>query len=424
MDQPPTVSYPITDLDQALEAVLGFAGRRRPDRIPLEMMSQAMALLGNPHQRLRVIHITGTCGKTSTAYYVRDLLQAGGFHTGMTISPHITTLSERVQVGGEPLDEQTFCNRLEQMLVRLTPLAGQLTYFELMICLALSTFADQLVDYAIVEVGIGGVSDATNIIANPDKVAVIGSIGLDHTEILGPTVVDIAAQKAGIMVHGGVAVVAKQLDEVMDVLTSHADAIGARLIVVETSAPGSDGLTSFQAQNWAMARATLDYLARRDHFALPDPTVIQLPQLEPPARYEWFFIGHHRVLLDGAHNQQEVTSLVQALIDQGIKPLPVLATLSNAPDGKVTQTIAALKPLVSDLIVPQFILGHDDKVKQSVPAPQIAAITAELGINTHVVPDLDAALAALLSYPSRDLLVTGSLYLAALVRPHLVELAR
>jgi len=339
----------------------------------------------------------------------------------MTISPHVVALNERVQVGGMPLMVGEFCSALERVLGRLAPLRGRLTYFEIMSCLALSVFAEYQVDYAVVEVGIGGMRDATNVLAGTDKVGVIGPIGLDHTERLGSTVTAIAAEKAGIMVAGGVGVVARQSAEVMSVVEERASTIGADLVVVDSAPAGSVGVGGFQAQNWAMARATVEYLAGRDGFGVPDRDVGDPAQLGPPARHEWYHLGSHRVLLDGAHNDQEMTSLVQVLTDLGIGPLPVLATLSQAPESKIAQTLAALKPAVSSLIVPEFQVGHDGLGKQSAPASQVAAIATDLGIKASVVLDLDAALAALLAYPNRDLLITGSLYLAALVRPRLIQ---
>ena len=424
----PIVSGPIRDLDQSLEALFSFAGRRKLGRVSLEVMGRAMALLGDPHLRLRVVHVAGTSGKTSTCYYLRGLLQACGFNTGMTVSPHIAALNERVQIGAAAMAAPQFCARLDEMLARLAPMRGQLTYFESVICLALSSFADQLVDYAVVEVGVGGGHDATNILSGPDKVAVITAIGLDHTEKLGPTLAAIAAHKAGIIAPGGVAVVAPQPDEALAVIEDRASVVGASLVMVEPplAMDGGSAITPFQAQNWAVAQAVVTHLAARDGFTLPAQGEMDrlATRIAPPGRFEWHHLAGHRVLLDGAHNPPEMASLVNALIGLGIGPIPVLATLSSAPIDKVVRTLGALQPIASRLIVPEFRLGHADKVKSSLAASQVAAIATEAGIPTDVIPDLDAALAALLAQPTPDLLVTGSLYLAGLVRPHLIRLAR
>ncbi len=433
-------------LTEALAALFEFAGQRLPGRSSLAMMRRAMALLGDPQERLRVIHVTGTSGKTSTCYYIRALLEAAGRRTGLTVSPHVEALNERVQLDGIPLDEEVFCDRLDRLFERLEPLRGQLTYFELVVCLALWVFAWQEVDYAVVEVGVGGREDATNVAFRPDKVSVIGPVGLDHTDRLGATIPEIAAHKAGILVPGGVGFVARQPAPALRVIEDRAAAVGARLTVVEETA-GSDpridpGLPVFQQRNWAMALAVVASLAARDGFDPPDPATVrrltrsaalgceagggrrQPIRVTPPARYEWFQLPGHRVLLDGAHNPQKMTGLVETVQAQGLGPFPALATLSQAGEDKVAATVAALAPVVSRLIVPEFALGQAGKVKASVPAAVMARAAADQGIETRIVPSPRAAWAALLEDPAPDLLVTGSLYLASLVRPWLVAASR
>ena len=404
----------IADLDEALQALFDFTSVRVPGRSSVETMRRAMGLLGDPQERLRVVHITGTSGKTSTSYYVRALLEAAGRRTGMTVSPHIQSLNERVQIGGAPLAEPQFCSYLDRMLAHLEPMRGQLTYFELVICLALWVFAEEDVEYAVVEVGIGGERDATNICFRPDKVAVIAPVGLDHTEKLGNTIAEIAAQKAGIIVPGGTCFMARQSGEAMEVVEAHARRIGAVVHVVEPAE--GEFHPSYQRVNWALARAAVGFLSERDRFDLPRD-MDRYRTVTPPARYEWFSVGGHRILLDGAHNPQKMAGLVGALREEGLGPFPTLATLSTAPHDKLVQTLEAMAPVVSHLIIPEFTLGHDDKTKISVPAGDVAAIAADLGIPARIIPDLPSALDALLADPSPDLLITGSLYLAALVRP-------
>ncbi|MCL2735775.1 MAG: Mur ligase family protein [Propionibacteriaceae bacterium] len=409
-------------LDEALDALFSFAGEREAGHSSLEAMARAMPLLGDPHERLRVIHITGTSGKTSTSYYVQALLHAAGKRTGMTVSPHIQALNERVQIGGVPLEEGRFCAYTAEMLDRLGGLRGRLTFFELMVCLALWTFQSEGVEYAILEVGIGGERDATNIVTRRDKVGLIGPVGLDHTEKLGDTVGQIAAQKAGILASGGVGFVIDQGDEALDPIRAHADRIGAVLTVVDAQGVSWDSsLPAFQRGNWALASRAASYLAERDGFPLPSqPVMDALRSTSPPARYEWFETGGHRVLLDGAHNPQKMAGLVEAIRQDGLGPFPALATLSSAPEGKVEQTLDHLAPVVSRLVIPEFVLGHDGKVKESMPASLVAEAARRLGIPVRVVPDCRAGLDDLLADPARDLLVTGSLYLAALVRPYLL----
>jgi dihydrofolate synthase/folylpolyglutamate synthase len=410
-------------VDSALRAVLDFATPAHPERSSRQAMEEALARLGNPHQALRVIHVGGTSGKTSTCYFLQSLLRAAGQHCGMTISPHIRSFSERVQIDGHPLDARRFSAYVERMLTLLAPLRGRLTYFELVTSLAWWVFRAEQVDYAIVEVGIGGLADATNVARRPDKVAVIGPVGLDHTEKLGGTIEQIAAHKAGIMVPGGVAFVARQSPAAEEVIQHYAEVIGARVVLV---APGPDRWAdasepAYQGQNWALAQAVVSYLAARDRFALPGVgDQERARQVSPPARFEWLALPGHRVLLDGAHNPSKMAALAGAIRAQGLGRLPTLATLSTAGPDKIAATVARLAPVVSYLIVPEFSLGSQVRAKQSLPAGQMAQAARRAGLAARVVPDLTRAVSVLLSDPSPNLLVTGSLYLAAQVRPMLM----
>jgi len=412
----------ITDLDEARDALLAFTRASEPGHSSLPVMRQAMSYLDNPHSRLRVIHIAGTSGKTSTSYFVRALLEAQGFRTGMTISPHILAVNERVQVAGMPIPGKSFCSYTERILDRLTPLRGILTYFELVTCLALWVFVCEDVDYAVVEVGMGGTHDATNILRRSDKVSIIGSISLDHTDRLGTTIAEIAAQKAGILIPGGAAFLAQQTPEVMKVVEDQADRIGARITVVD---PAGCGVfqPSYQQMNWAMALAGVTYLGNRDGFDLPDEKhMAECKRVTPQARYEWLQVANHRILLDGAHNPEKMASLVSVIKAQGLGPFPTLATLVAAPHAKIVETISAISPVVSHLIVPEFVTGDDSQAKISVPADEIAEVASQEGIRVQVVRDLRSAVQTLLADPAPDLLITGSLYLAALVRPILLSL--
>ncbi|MDR0285476.1 MAG: hypothetical protein LBI33_11425, partial [Propionibacteriaceae bacterium] len=220
-------------LDQALERVLAFTGVRQAGRSSPAAVRRALARLGDPHDRLRVVHVAGTSGKTSTSYYLRALLEAAGQRTGLTVSPHIEGFNERVQIGGSPLAAGVFGGYVEAMLDRLAPLRGELTFFEFVTALALTVFDREAVRYAVVEVGIGGTDDATNVLRRRDKVAVLTPVGLDHTEKLGHTIAAIAAHKAGIIGPGGVAFTAPQVDEAMAVITRRAADIGATVHVVD-----------------------------------------------------------------------------------------------------------------------------------------------------------------------------------------------
>lgn len=400
----------VTDLDQALAALLRFSPPRRHDT--LASMTALLDLIGNPHERLRVVHVAGTSGKTSTAYHVRAILEASGLRTGLTVSPHIVAVNERVQVDGRPLPVDQFCPAVDRLLAAAAPLRGDLTYFELVIALALDVFARQHVDVAVVEVGVGGRDDATNVLRRGDKVSVITPIGLDHTEKLGPTVEAIARHKAGILVEGGRVVSAPQEPSADAVVRQEAERLRADLRIVQPSGPSVCDL------NWALALAAAGTVTADMGRTLPSADALRAARLlVPPARYEWFPLpGGRRLVLDGAHNPQKLAGFVRSLALDGHGRLPVLATLTRAPDAKLADSLRALAPAISRLVVPEFTLGDGDKVKASFPAADVVAAATGLGLDAVAVPTVGAGLDVLLASSDPVVAVTGSLYLASLAR--------
>jgi dihydrofolate synthase/folylpolyglutamate synthase len=398
----------VTNLDSALDALLHFSGRRTRGHISVDTLRALLDHLGNPERSYRIIHVAGTSGKTSTAYLIRGLLEAAGFRTGLTVSPHVVAVNERVQVAGVPMPEDRFVSYVNDFLPLAASLDRELTYFELGVGLALWAFARENVDYAIVEVGIGGTRDATNALQSPDKVCVVSAVGLDHTELLGDSVDAIAMHKAGIVGEGNTVVVVDQDEVVLDIVRDRAREVGGHVIVA-THAPGAH----YQERNLALARTVVEVLARRDGFAMPSAVVTETP----PARYERFTSGGHRLVLDGAHNPQKVSALVDALHGDGVTSLAAMVTLLQAPDTKLVATLSLVAPLVTHLFVPEYELGDGDKVKRSFPADVVVEQARALGISAEVVRSPAEGLERLLVRPERDLVVTGSLYLASVVRP-------
>ena len=195
---------------------------RRPERSiepTLERISGLAVLLGDPQRAYPVIHITGTNGKTSTARMIDTLLRARGLRTGRFTSPHLVSMRERICVDGEPLSEERFVEAYEDVLpqVRMVDQRGvPLSFFEVLTGMAYAAFADAPVDVAVVEVGLGGTWDATNIA--DASVAVVTPISVDHTQYLGDTVAAIATEKAGIIKPGAVAVIGQQPLEAAEIL--------------------------------------------------------------------------------------------------------------------------------------------------------------------------------------------------------------
>jgi dihydrofolate synthase/folylpolyglutamate synthase len=202
----------------------------------LGRVQRVMELLGDPQRAYKVVHITGTNGKTSTARMVESLVREHGLRTGLFTSPHLTSVTERIQVDGAPISAERFVEVFEDVapyigvVDRESVEAGgpRLSFFEVLTVMAFAAFADTPVDVAVIEVGMGGEWDSTNVADG--EVAVITPIGVDHTRWLGDTIEEIAATKAGIIKPGATAVVSTQMDDAVPPLLDRAEAVGARLV--------------------------------------------------------------------------------------------------------------------------------------------------------------------------------------------------
>ena len=205
---------------------------RRPEHAidpTLDRISALVTLLGDPHRAYPVIHITGTNGKTSTARMTERLLRARGLRTGLFTSPHLSSIRERICVDGEPVSAQAFIAAYEEIQFYLDMVdarePARLSFFEVLTGMAFAIFADAPVDVAVIEVGMGGTWDSTNVAEG--AVAVVTPIAIDHTRYLGETVEQIAADKAGIIKPGAIAVIAQQPPAAAEVLLRRAADVGA-----------------------------------------------------------------------------------------------------------------------------------------------------------------------------------------------------
>lgn len=393
-----------------------------PGGYTLERIRKLAAYLGNPQQTFRIIHVAGTSGKTSTAYFVAALLKAGGAKVGLTVSPHVDEVNERVQIGMTPLPERQFCDELGVYLDLVEASGVKPSYFEALTAFAFWEFARQQVDYAVVEVGLGGLLDATNIITREDKVCVITDIGLDHTEILGDTLGAIASQKAGIIQQGNHVFMLKQPAEVLHVIERQCEKQHAPLEILNSTkpdAPWYGTLPLFQQRNFTLARRAVRYVLARD--ARPALTSTQLRQAAAqiiPARMEQFSLANKTVILDGAHNAQKIgalrTSIRQRFPDQRVAVLA--AFVSGKDEQRWQQALSELLRLSRNLIITSFASAQDFP-KTSVNPHRIATFCHQQGVTPAVIEDPAQAFRRLLSQPEPVLLATGSFYLLNHIRP-------
>src|SRR3954463_3670166 len=214
-------------VEQALEA--RFPTRMVPD---LDRITDLLDLLGQPQRAYPSIHLTGTNGKTSTARMIDALLREFGLRTGRYTSPHLQSVTERIALDGTPLSAERFAEVYDDIAPLVEVVDGRhpdrMTFFELLTAMAFAAFADAPVDIGVIEVGLGGRWDATNVLHAP--VAVVTSIGLDHVGILGSTIAEIAAEKAGIVTTGALLVEAPPLPAAAEVLDARATQVGATVV--------------------------------------------------------------------------------------------------------------------------------------------------------------------------------------------------
>ncbi|MET8283288.1 folylpolyglutamate synthase/dihydrofolate synthase family protein [Micromonospora sp. NPDC005174] len=382
----------------AAEAELNARGFTRMV-FELDRIESLLDLLGSPQRAYPSIHLTGTNGKTSTARMIDSLLRAFGLHTGRYTSPHLETVRERISLDGEPVSEERFA----AVYGEIKPLAElvdarsdePLTYFDMTTALAFATFADAPVDIAVVEVGLGGAEDATNVIQA--GVCVITPIGLDHTEWLGDTLQDIALAKAGIIHPGATVISAAQEEEATRPLLERCSEVGATIaregaefgVLSRAVAVGGQVLRlqglggvyddvfiplhgAHQAQNAAVAlaaveaflgagaRRQLDVEAVREGFAAASS----------PGRLERVR-NAPTVLLDGAHNPHGMAATVTALQEE-FAFSKLVALVGVLADKDASSLLELLEPVADVVVVTR------NSSPRAMPTKELAALAVEI----------------------------------------------
>jgi dihydrofolate synthase/folylpolyglutamate synthase len=410
----------IRNFAEARKALQSFYNQPGSNTYALDRMRDLMHYLGDPQNTLKVVHVAGTSGKTSTAYYASALLEASGFTVGLSVSPHVDEVNERVQLNRIPMAEAEFCERLGIFIDEVTKSHIKPSYFELMVAFAYLEFAHRKVDYAVMEVGLGGLLDATNVVSRTDKVCIITDIGLDHTEILGDTLPKIAAQKAGIITLHNQVFTHLQPREVMAVFKEAAERQHAELHVAEQAADEiASALPLFQQRNFHLAEQAVRYILERDHRGpLSSGQREKVAAIHIPGRMDTIRWHDKVIIFDGAHNEQKMTAFMQSVVSA--YPGEPIAAMVACIASKAHRWQPALNVLMdagAHCIATSFDLEPDDRLKRSIPAQDIANYLASRGYTAYTVePDMTAASTLLLKHPESILLVTGSFYMLHDVR--------
>jgi dihydrofolate synthase/folylpolyglutamate synthase len=385
-------------------------------------MRQLMDFLGNPQDRYKVVHVAGTSGKTSTAYFAAAFLHAAGKKVGLTVSPHVDYLNERVQIGMVPLHEAVFVREMNLFLELVDTSGLQPMYFELLCAFAFWEFARQGVEYAVVEVGVGGLLDNTNVMRGDGKVCVLTDIGYDHMSVLGNTLPEIAAQKAGIVQLHNTVFCWQQDQPVLAVFSDVAHKRQADLHVLQMPVASLqvDFLPLFQRRNCMLAYTAVQFVLQRDGGKLSPEATTLATHTYIPARMECQQLHGRTVVIDGAHNPQKLHALMQSVHAQYPgKQVAVLAGFANSkrPKNRADAGARALAQDAAHIILTAFTVNRL-RAHSSMKPEAIAATFDMVGYTSYeIIIDPTIAFQALLNRPEPVLVVAGSFYLLNVIRP-------
>jgi dihydrofolate synthase / folylpolyglutamate synthase len=404
----------------------------------LERMRALMDLLGNPEEAYPSVHITGTNGKGSTAAITTALLGAQGLTVGTYTSPNLSRVNERISRNGEPIDDGALTEVLESLARLEQMMEERPTRFELLTAAALAWFADEAVDVAVVEVGLGGRWDCTNVVHG--DVAVLTNVSFDHTEVLGPTLEDIAGDKSGIFKPGSRVVIGEADPTLVAQLgraatevgaaetwvrgrdfacTANRMAVGGRLLDIRTPGARYGELLlplhgAHQGENASGAVAAVEAFFG----APPAEEVVEsaLAGVRVPGRLE--VVGRHPlVVVDGAHNVAGMLVLARSLVEEF-----EVAGETTAVVGMLAgrEPLAMLDALVAAGV--RSVVACAPASPRALPAEVVAAAAAELGMQVTVVPDPGEAATRAVggAGPEDRVVVCGSLYVVADARHLLV----
>jgi dihydrofolate synthase/folylpolyglutamate synthase len=408
--------------------------RRLPYK--LERMRAFLRELGDPHERYPTVHIGGTSGKGSTSTIVAAVLAQRGLRTGLHTKPHLRSMTERARIDGNPVAEERFAELLTEMMPAIERTAmehGRPTYYETLLALAFEHFARERVDVGVIEVGLGGRLDGTNVIT--PAVAAITSIGFDHMDVLGDTLELIAAEKAGIAKPGVPIVVAIDDPAAFDVVAAQARLVGAPLVRVAEAArienvrilrdaQAFDAVTAgatyristsmlgeFQRRNVLTAIAAMERLPEA---LRPEPADVEaaLSSLRIPGRME-VFAGHPTVVFDIAHNAEKAEHLAASLRESFPgRHVRYVVAIGESKDAR--EILRALHTVPSSFVFTRF----ETEGRHPIKPQRLASIAESLGTWGRSVLDPVEALTIARRGASNDdiVVVTGSTFIVAELR--------
>jgi dihydrofolate synthase / folylpolyglutamate synthase len=384
-------------------------------RFGLDRMRRLMTALGSPQESFASIHVVGTNGKTSTVRMTAGILQAHGIRTGAYLSPHLVSFAERIRIDGDDLDPDAFGAAVQRAagaaakVGRTLADGDRVTQFEVLTAAAFAELARAGVEAAVIEAGLGGRYDASNVL--PSRVQVLTNVGLEHTRWLGPTVRDIAREKLAVVQDGATLVVGAGLHpDASAEAAAAAERHGARLVVAPA---GWDGELAaggaYQRRNFALARAAAEaFLGALDEGAVREAA----RAVSVPGRFE--IAGHDPLtIVDGAHNPDGIAATVASLPDRG----PLAAVVSILDDKDAAAMLEAV------LARCDILIATSNPTPRALSPATLESLARQLAgaggrVRIESEPDPRAAVRRARSLAGRGgvVVATGSIYLVAELR--------
>lgn len=399
----------------------------------LGRISKILRFLGNPHKKIKAVHIAGTNGKGSTSSILARILKELGFKTGLYTSPHLFRLNERYQINGKEIKNEELEECLK-ILKKVVPPNFLITYFELTTALAFLYFYEQKVDIAVIECGLGGRLDATNVIK--PEVSIITNIGWDHMYYLGNTLESIAFEKAGIMKRKVPCVIGNIENSIKWVFKNKAQKLELPLyqfgkdfkVIKENSKWHYWGTHhfknlelslkgDFQGENLGCALKALEILENKGFLTISEPALKKaLKDVNWPGRYQFFSLNGKEFLIDVAHNLSGIKTLKENLLRENFTSFLLIIGVSNEEGDKpYLQMLEILSPLAKKIFICEFLSPRKIvTIKEWKEALKNSPLQEKITFWENPEKALEEAIKV---DQSQKILITGSIYFVAKILP-------
>ncbi len=413
----------------------------------LDRINYLLKLLGDPHKKFKSIHVGGTSGKGSVSYFLSALLAGQGYKTGLTISPHLETVAERFQINGSEIAEKEFVNLTNKVkpLIEKTETdlhLGKPTYFEVLVAMAFDYFAKQSVGIAVVEVGLGGTLDATNVIK--PTVSIITNVSLDHTDILGDTVEKIARDKSGIIKNGSPVISGARQSTVKKIIAKKSAKNNSKILFIgekfnyklkKVSLSGTNfdfywlgkylnnlklsTPAAYQVENASLALAAINLLKDSFGFDINEEKLSKsLEKIKIPGRFE-IVKKSPLIILDGAHNPAKIKTFLSSLTLL-IPNRRFIFILAFKKGKDIENMLRRISPHAETIVLTQFSKVTDMGSHFATPTVELENILKKLKFPRKILIEKNSAKALTkakkLYNKNTPTVVTGSLYLVGEIR--------